>query len=515
MVTDSLTGNTFVAWNRLNGGDHDIFIQCVDSAGYALWDEGGKTVYEDDNYTQWDVAALLDGEGGVFVVWSDYRHRPDERFELYGQRLDNQGNLLWNPEGMKLTADSTNHKSPQLYDDGHEGFIVVYENSTDIGAQRVNSEGQILWDSTGIFLTKAPDYQCIPKTCRASESTFITIWADFRYSHDFDGDIYMQSFDLRGNILWEADGIPAVHWSYSQGYLDYGHDVVADGQGGAVVVWVDWRLLNIGNTVLFADRFSPQGQSMWQVTGKQLGNEITNGALACQVFRMRDGLMFLWEKNGGGFEATLTDYEGNFVWPDTVRTIDPHNTNENLVLAESDSVFVYVSISDEGGMHRLGSKIDLDGNQHWPNEPFIEDFPDLMQITLDGTGGMIASWRNLYRSSIEISRIYADGHVGGDTTTAIYNSDNQLPYALKLWQNYPNPFNSSTTVRLQLDSKSDLSIDIFNILGQMVHTEKRLNYEPGDYSISLNLTGYPSGVYFIKISTTSGYSDNIRITLLK
>jgi len=517
MVTDTLTGNTFVVWNKIYGGDHDIFIQCIDSAGYALWDEGGRVVYADDYFTQWYVSALLDGAGGVFVVWSDYRHTPDEGVELYGQRLDSEGNLLWSPEGMKLTADSTDHTEPQLYDDGNGGFIMVFVNhvnGADIGAQRVNSEGQILWDSTGIFLTKAPYSQYEPRTCKASNSTFITIWRDWRDSHDYDSDIYMQRFDLDGNILWQPDGIPAVHWSHDQGYLWDGHDVVADGQGGAVVVWVDFRLSNIGNPILFADRFSAQGQSMWQVNGKQLGDEVTNEALGCQAFRMGDGFMFRWSGNGGGFDVSYTDYLGDFFW-DEVTSLDPRFPKDNLVIAESDSIFLFMVYTDVGGWRNYGSKVDIQGTQYWPNEPFLDDPIDWEHLMRDGSGGMIAVWIRRNTTSIEISRIYADGHVGGDTTTAIYNSDNQLPSGLKLWQNYPNPFNTSTSMQFEIDYLSDITAVIYDILGRQAQNIDLGTLSSGSHSLILDLSDLTSGIYFLALISDRQFSNSIGLVMLK
>ena len=224
-------GATVVVWDRLRGGDYDIYAQYIDSSGYALWGEGGMVVYEDDGIKQSYPAVLADGQGGAFIVWSDWRHTWDEGVELYGQMLDSNGDKLWDPAGRKLTADSMSHTYPSLLSDNHGGFVAVYDKSyfrADIGAQRIDGDGNILWDSTGITLTAAEDDQIYPKICKASDSTFITCWKDWRNSVEFGSDIYMQSFDLGGNILWDPDGIPAVHWPFHQGYLDQGHDIVAD-----------------------------------------------------------------------------------------------------------------------------------------------------------------------------------------------------------------------------------------------------------------------------------------------
>jgi hypothetical protein len=45
-----------------------------------------------------------------------------------------------------------------------------------------------------------------------------------------------------------------------------------------------------------------------------------------------------------------------------------------------------------------------------------------------------------------------------------------LPVTLEISQNYPNPFNSSTIIEYAVPTRSDVTIDLFNILGQRVRT---------------------------------------------
>ena len=56
-----------------------------------------------------------------------------------------------------------------------------------------------------------------------------------------------------------------------------------------------------------------------------------------------------------------------------------------------------------------------------------------------------------------------------------------LPRVYELNQNYPNPFNPSTTIRYALPFNSDLSIEIFNVLGQRVRVLVSDNKVPGYY----------------------------------
>ena len=58
-----------------------------------------------------------------------------------------------------------------------------------------------------------------------------------------------------------------------------------------------------------------------------------------------------------------------------------------------------------------------------------------------------------------------------DVTTSVddYNFNlSTLPEIFELYQNYPNPFNSSTTITYQLPNTTNVSLSIYNVLGQLV-----------------------------------------------
>ncbi len=511
-------GATIGVWNRLHLGNYDLRAQYVDSAGYTMWDEGGMVLYGDDDYNQNYPKVISDGSGGAFVAWTDKRHTPYEGGAIYGQHLDSQGNRLWNPEGNKLTADSMTNDLEDLISDGQGGFICIYRHRygwsvIDIGAQRVDGNGNILWDSTGIVLTAAPYQQRHPKTCKASGSTFITCWTDTRDIQNFGFDIYMQSFDLAGNILWDPDGIPAVHHPDDQGYLWYGHDIVEDTQGGAVVVWVDHRHHGY-NLVLYADRFSSSGQSLWQVNGIKLGDEHYNEAVTCRVFREGTHFIFIWLWNG--FSLSYYYIDGYPIWPEVVTLDTMEATTNDLIIMEPEGVFKYVAHPLSGGFRFVGWKIDMQGNQYWANGPLIT-YSELERelILSDGYGGMIALWSQ--SGMVKITKIYEDGHAGGDTTTAIYSSEYELlPRGIKLNQNYPNPFNARTQIRLQLSSLDPVEIGLYDLLGRKV--QNIFEGVPQDYrlhfDIDLSSDEYSSGIYFI-VAEQARERRVIKSTLLK
>lgn len=97
---------------------------------------------------------------------------------------------------------------------------------------------------------------------------------------------------------------------------------------------------------------------------------------------------------------------------------------------------------------------------------------------------------NLIASPAKIGRIK-------DFPVSVENE--QIPYEFSLDQNYPNPFNPSTTINFGLKVDSDVTLKIFNILGQELATLVKTRLKAGINKIEFNPSNLTSGVYFYRI----------------
>ena len=80
------------------------------------------------------------------------------------------------------------------------------------------------------------------------------------------------------------------------------------------------------------------------------------------------------------------------------------------------------------------------------------------------------------------------------------SSVNRTPATYELLQNYPNPFNPTTTIQFELAEPAEVTLKVFNALGQEIATllDREL-MEDGTQDVEFNANTLPSGVYFYRI----------------
>jgi subtilisin family serine protease len=92
------------------------------------------------------------------------------------------------------------------------------------------------------------------------------------------------------------------------------------------------------------------------------------------------------------------------------------------------------------------------------------------------------------------------------------------PKNFALLQNYPNPFNPSTTIEFSIPQTSNVSIEIYNVIGELVANLVNQSLDAGYHSFSFNANNLPSGtyVYQLKANGQNGtFVDTKKMLLMK
>jgi hypothetical protein len=118
---------------------------------------------------------------------------------------------------------------------------------------------------------------------------------------------------------------------------------------------------------------------------------------------------------------------------------------------------------------------------------------------------------NRILSNAEIDSLY---HEGGWQIEGVSQVREDIPSDFELSSNYPNPFNPSTTIRFGVPVRSQVKIEIFNILGQRMTELVNAEVGPG-YFEKVWQANYASGIYFYRIEAVSLSDPNKRFVSVR
>jgi hypothetical protein len=126
------------------------------------------------------------------------------------------------------------------------------------------------------------------------------------------------------------------------------------------------------------------------------------------------------------------------------------------------------------------------------------------------------SFPGYFYATIEIS---SDGqpywkYSIGSPLTGIGTENESRVTRFVLSQNYPNPFNPSTTISYDLPKSANVSLTIYNTLGQLVATLVDERKMAGSYQVSWNASYVPSGIYFYRLQAGE-FVETKKLVLIK
>jgi hypothetical protein len=105
----------------------------------------------------------------------------------------------------------------------------------EVYAQKFNSNGDKLWGQDDVLVVTYEGRQEDPILIHDGNGGAYVIWRDYRVEPDPVGDVYAQHINSDGSLSYPADGFAL---SNQPGY-QVSLNMCSDGQGGAYAIWMD------------------------------------------------------------------------------------------------------------------------------------------------------------------------------------------------------------------------------------------------------------------------------------
>lgn len=90
----------------------------------------------------------------------------------------------------------------------------------------------------------------------------------------------------------------------------------------------------------------------------------------------------------------------------------------------------------------------------------------------------------------------------------------QLPVGYAVSNNFPNPFNPKTRIGITLPASGELTIEVFNLLGESVTEAIEKILDAGTNFVDIELNGLPNGVYLLRIKIDNAYTVIKKVMLV-
>jgi hypothetical protein len=286
-------GGAIIAWRdyRIGFPNRDIYAQRIDALGNVLWTTDGVMASNPATNENSHVV-VSDGAGGAILAWYEGTY---PEVDIYAQRIDLNGNLSWPVTGVPVCTLANTQTDPYIIADGSGGAIIAWEDlrggvDYDLYAQRINAVGTALWTADGVAVATATGTQGNPVIVSDGADGAIIAWQDGRGA---EMDVYAQYLDGGGNALWDSGGIPVTHGPFSQSHPW----ITTDGSGGAIVAWEDERS---GEDDIYARRVSSLGDTLWTAGGVAICTA-TDRQRAEQIMPDgRGGAIIVWRDGRSG-----------------------------------------------------------------------------------------------------------------------------------------------------------------------------------------------------------------------
>ncbi|MBI2419566.1 MAG: T9SS type A sorting domain-containing protein, partial [Ignavibacteriales bacterium] len=297
-------------------------------------------------------------------------------------------------------------------------------------------------------------------------------------------------------------------------------------------MWIYTSTMNGSGLKQFnGNRIDSSGQMLWNDTATVLDYNYYDCKIADTKLLDSNQIAYFWvriyensSKTEGYFQILKPD--GTLYYRYGSKLVgSPLASNNPQKIISSDSgsfILVWGTIDANNNLGFCSQKFNKSFKALWGNTAVFYDYTgqQFNSIISDGNSGFIAVWTQFYPAPLGTyaQQVSKNGNLG-EVLTSVENTANLQSPGNFFIKNYPNPFNATTKIMFNNNKSSNVLINIYNSLGQLV---KRLmdEYKPiGSYQTTWDgkdteNNWLPSGIYFARI-IAGPHSGTAKIIMLK
>ena len=322
--------SVIVTWTH---NDNTVLFQHISSTGTLLWGDG--ILVTDNNATLISPNPIITSGDNILIQWI----RQTGPFwaansELYLQKYDHDGNLLWNDPVVAagpVVFPMGNWSQQSLPDANSGNFSAWTEMAGNVQSaitQHTDADGNLLWAGGLEFSDNSSHFRISPKLAIAeSNQDLIAVWNESNSGQSQRG-VYAQRLDNGGNKLWGSNGTPVIELNGDYDYLDLsvhalGEDIIS--------TYIEQTVTMNGD--IYATRLDQNGNHVWinsriavTSSGTSKSDMVTDGG--------PNYMFIVWTENGSVFGHCLRA-DGTLGAPDVT---PPSLINDHQIMEDESSL---------------------------------------------------------------------------------------------------------------------------------------------------------------------------------
>ncbi|MFX0186145.1 MAG: hypothetical protein ACFE8A_00260 [Candidatus Hodarchaeota archaeon] len=425
-------GGAIIVWvdNRSGDTDLNIYAQRIDKNGIHKWGANGTIICNKEG-SVYTPKICSDGNGGAIIAWLDYRTTCGD---IYAQRIDKYGKTKWEANGTVIRNALNDAKDLNICEDGNYGAIIAWSDSRtliwDIYAQKITYNGDKEWKDNGIVISNSTISKGYLEMKGDNQGNAYFCWQD-----NDDYDIYAHKIDSTGKTIWRNNGTVVCNHTNTQ----FNPHLCIDEDGGAIIIWEDWRNEYVSSCDIYAQRINSTGHRLWKEgTNDYNGTKICDNAkedFSPHICSDRSGgAIIAWEFNSSisgelDIHVQKIDKNGIRKWGNQGITISNETSDQNYPLICSDgfggAIIAWTNDNvdpleyDIYAQHITAAKTQMWGANGTAVCNAIYDQGEELDVCSDGLGGALFTWGDYRVDDISHQDIYAQ-RIGYPTSITKY-----------------------------------------------------------------------------------------------
>jgi len=196
--------NLLIIWKEENNYREKIKAQLLSQSGEKLWDDNGKDLVSYDSFHQISDF-VVNTQNNYFIICDNSHNETDSSLNV--QKFDYSGNSIWNNPTQIYASSSSYYfgKSSITVTQNNNIYITFSKRSgiysqTDVFAQKLDENGSMIWNEEGISLCQYYFDEEPFGMIADNDNHVYTFWLDGRGSNSTD-DGLAYNFSLYGQIF--------------------------------------------------------------------------------------------------------------------------------------------------------------------------------------------------------------------------------------------------------------------------------------------------------------------------